>query len=154
MAATMHVTITKGVRFPGYAFLPSVTIPPTAGIFALFSSNYHNKSQRRYSTTGRTEEEITGFEEGDEDTEVLVRGFGSVYIEQLEEDEEEEVEEEEDDDINVPNLFFKVYFNFFYSNSSNLRPVKWYYVIKLWISSTLLYYFFQDYDDIHVIIYH
>jgi len=43
MAATMHVTVTKGVRLPGYALPPPVLIPPTAGIFSYLFLNKTEK---------------------------------------------------------------------------------------------------------------
>jgi len=44
MAATMHVTVTKGVRLPGYALPPPTLIPPTAGIFSYL---FLNKTERK-----------------------------------------------------------------------------------------------------------
>jgi len=54
MAATMHVTVTNGVRLPGYALPPPPLIPPTAGIF---SDVFLNKTENDEKKSEEEEEE-------------------------------------------------------------------------------------------------
>jgi hypothetical protein len=46
MAATIHVTRTYGVRFPGYSLPGPVGIPPTAGILTVFFCSRRNLQEK------------------------------------------------------------------------------------------------------------
>lgn len=60
MAATIHVTVTNGVRFPGYALpgTPAGTAP-TAGIIAVSTSLFHVKITKRKIKGTRKKKMIT-----------------------------------------------------------------------------------------------
>lgn len=59
MAATTHVMVTKGVRFPGYSLFPAPMGIPAAGIFSPMKKTKLVNSEREKKK--KSKEERVGF---------------------------------------------------------------------------------------------